>query len=686
MRLRARASRPPPGRRTRSSTRSSPTASATAARTTTRTTGDVRYDDPVVKLGWGVLPEGYCRDYADADATTCPARFGGTERREQPHGRDYMGGDLKGVDQKLDYLKALGVNAIYFNPIFDAGSNHSLRHAGLHEGRPVLRHPEGLGEPRQARDATRDPDHPRRRVQPHVLGQPVLRPLPPLRDGRRLRVGDLAVPQLVRVPPRSARATARASRHRRRDSARYDGWFGFDSIPVLNKADVERVVRQYFLTGAGRDRQALAPGRRRRLAAWTCSGDASFPDGYWETFREVVKATEARRADRSARRWQKDSTLLRMLRGDRLDTTMNYRFRDAVIGFLAPGAFDCKGFADSGHVIPAVGVPRPARLASARTTRTRPTTRAMNLLDSHDTERLLWTLTPGAETRAAREQNAANVAAGKQRVRLASLIQFTMPGAPTVYYGDEVGRHRRRRPGRPAHVPVGRPGRHARHRRSSPTTRRWPRCGATSRCLRDGRLRGPPRRRRRRHRGVRPQDRLAGGDRRRQPQRRRRRRWTSRSPAGCRDGVALTRRYRWAPAARRPHRPRPARSRSRCRRAARSSLASGTVDLTGPAAPCLTLGTEGNGELAVVLERGRRAPPRTTSTAARSRAAATCKANGAPVTGTAFTDHRPAATRRRRTSSSGDRRRRQRERAVQRGPRPARTTRSAGRTSSGRRR
>ena len=63
----------------------------------------------------------------------------------------------------------------------------------------------------------------------------------------------------------------------------------------------------------------------------------------------------------------------------------------------------------------------------------------MNLLDSHDTERLLWTLTPGQDTTADKEANAANVAAGKQRVRLASLIQYTMPGAPTVYYGDEVG-------------------------------------------------------------------------------------------------------------------------------------------------------------------------------------------------------------------------------------------------------
>jgi len=63
----------------------------------------------------------------------------------------------------------------------------------------------------------------------------------------------------------------------------------------------------------------------------------------------------------------------------------------------------------------------------------------MNLLDSHDTERLRWTLTPGVETTANKEQDAANVSQGKLRQQLASLIQFTVPGAPTVFYGDEVG-------------------------------------------------------------------------------------------------------------------------------------------------------------------------------------------------------------------------------------------------------
>ena len=49
----------------------------------------------------------------------------------------------------------------------------------------------------------------------------------------------------------------------------------------------------------------------------------------------------------------------------------------------------------------------------------------MSLLDSHDTERLLWTLTDGADDKA--------------RLRMAALIQFTQAGMPTVYDGDEVG-------------------------------------------------------------------------------------------------------------------------------------------------------------------------------------------------------------------------------------------------------
>ena len=76
---------------------------------------------------------------------------------------------------------------------------------------------------------------------------------------------------------------------------------------------------------------------------------------------------------------------------------MNYRLRDAVIGLLTPGNFDSKGFGDSGRII------APSEFASRMESIREDYPDAayyslMNLLDSHDTERLLWTLTPGEET------------------------------------------------------------------------------------------------------------------------------------------------------------------------------------------------------------------------------------------------------------------------------------------------
>jgi glycosidase/fibronectin type 3 domain-containing protein len=401
-------------------------------------TGDVRYDDPVLKLPWGTLPEGFCRNYSDGN-TNCPWRFDTTPpadspTKEQPRGRDYFGGDLKGVDQNLDYLKSLGVNTLYFNPIFDAGSNHSYDTQDYTRIDPyfgtqkdwenLVKHAGQLGI-RIVLDG----------VFNHMSSDS------PFFDRYHHYETDGACESLVSpyrawftfhdVPAGTGTCVGSAGP----DSATYDGWFGFDSIPVINKS--LPAVQEYFLTGSDSiSKYWLDQG----AGGWRMdvSGDPSFPPGYWGTFRQVTKSTRPD-ALLISETWQKDSTLLRMLRGDRLDTTMNYRLRDAVIGLLAPQAFDSKGFADSGRII------RPsefaARLESVREDYPDAAYYSlMNLLDSHDTERLRWTLTPSQfETTADKELNAANVAEGKLRQQLASVIQFTVPGAPTVFYGDEVG-------------------------------------------------------------------------------------------------------------------------------------------------------------------------------------------------------------------------------------------------------
>ncbi len=400
-------------------------------------TGDVRYDDPVLKLPWGTLPEGYCRNYADG-ATNCPWRFepnppASSPTKEQPRGRDYMGGDLKGVDQQLDYLQSLGVTAIYFNPIFDSGSNHGYDTQDYYKIDPYF------GTQKDWENLVKHADE----LGIRIILDGVFNHLSsdsPFFD-RYHHYNTVGACEDVNSPYRAwftfhdaAPGTGTCVGSAGPNSATYDGWFGFDSIPVLTKSNPQ--VQAYFLTNPDSvSRHWLDAG----ASAWRLDvmGDSSFPNGYWETFRQIAKG-EKSDALIIGELWQKDSTLLRFLRGDRADTTMDYRLRDAIVGLLAPSNFDSKGFADSGHPI------KPsefaARIASIREDYPDAAYYSlMNLVDSHDTERLLWTLTPGVETTASKELNAANVAEGKQRLKLASLIQFTMPGAPTIYYGDEVG-------------------------------------------------------------------------------------------------------------------------------------------------------------------------------------------------------------------------------------------------------
>jgi glycosidase len=397
-------------------------------------TGDIRYADPVLALPWNTLPEGFCHNYADG---SCPWRFGtppvGSPDKEASRGRDYMGGDLNGVDQSLEYLKALGVNTIYFNPIFDAGSNHS------YDTQDYLKIDPYFGTEKDWESLVRHADRLDMRIVldgvfNHMSSDSAL--FDRYHHYKTVGACESLTSQyrswftFHEVPAGTGTCVGSAGAN----SASYDGWFGFDSIPVLNKSNP--AVQAYFLTGKNSvARTWLDDG----ASGWRLDvmGDASFPNGYWESFRKVVKKTDSR-AVIIGELWQKDSTLLRFLRGDRADTTMNYRLRDAVVGLLAPGNFDSKGFADSGR--PLNPSEFAARLSSIREDYPDAAFFSlMNLVDSHDTERLLWTLTPGLDTRAEKEQNAANLAAGKLRQRLASLIQFSLPGAPTIYYGDEVG-------------------------------------------------------------------------------------------------------------------------------------------------------------------------------------------------------------------------------------------------------
>ncbi|MGA4508835.1 alpha-amylase family glycosyl hydrolase [Propionibacteriaceae bacterium G1746] len=396
--------------------------------------GDTRYDDPVLKLAWGTQPEGYCRNYAGATTSTCPWRYPpvptwGQDQKETPRGRDYFGGDLKGVDQQLPYLQQLGVTTLYFNPIFDAGSNHSYDTQDYYRIDPyfgtqkdydnLIKHARALGI-RVILDG----------VFNHMSSDS------PMFDryGHYPTVGacesvDSPYRKWFTFQPQAGGPCAGPGGP---NTMNYEAWFGFDSIPVLTKSLPQ--VQEYFLTSTD---SVAKHWLRSGASGWRMdvSTDASFPNGYWQTFREVVKGTNPE-ALTISEAWQKNSETLRQLRGDQLDTTMNYRLRDAVIGLLAPQPFDAKGFPDSGYQL------SPSqflnRLSSVREDYPDAAYYSLlNILDSHDTERILWSLTPGAY--GPERDAAAAKAAGTKRLALATLIQFTQAGMPTIYYGDEVG-------------------------------------------------------------------------------------------------------------------------------------------------------------------------------------------------------------------------------------------------------
>ena len=136
----------------------------------------------------------------------------------------------------------------------------------------------------------------------------------------------------------------------------------------------------------------------------------------------------------------------RYLLGGQLDTVMNYPFRDAILGFLLGS--DPRNFAETVESIVENYPPQCLRLL-------------MNHIGTHDTERVLTVLggepagNRGREWQAAQHLSPEQWETGMKRLRLASLMQYLLPGVPCLYYGDEAGMEGYRDPFNRACYPWG---------------------------------------------------------------------------------------------------------------------------------------------------------------------------------------------------------------------------------------
>lgn len=381
--------------------------------------------DQLVKMVWDSLPEGHCRGYVNP-ATPCT---------ESPRGRDFFGGDLQGVLDKLDYLQSLGVTVIYFNPIFDAGSNHGYDTRNYLNIQPFFGTNadfETLAAAAEARGIKIVLDG----VFNHVSSDS------PYFDRYHHYDDVVGACESLTSPYRSwfyftqtTPGSGKCAGILGANSANYDSWWGFDSIPVMNKSNAG--VQNLLLYGTPTEDPVASYWLAEGASGWRLDvmNDSTFPADFWMNFRDVVKSQDPQ-AVIIGELWKKGD-VLPMVLGDTADTAMNYRFRNAVQGLL--GTVDNKGFPDDGQS------DQPPSLFAKKMISIREDYpdaayyTLMNLLTTHDTERILWGMTPGEDNREDKEFNAANLATGIQRLKLAAVIQMTVPGAPTIYYGDEIG-------------------------------------------------------------------------------------------------------------------------------------------------------------------------------------------------------------------------------------------------------
>ncbi|MCB0877596.1 MAG: glycoside hydrolase family 13 protein [Thermoleophilia bacterium] len=303
-----------------------------------------------------------------------------------------QGGDLDGVAKRMGYLTELGVNALYFNPIFEAPSNHKYNTASYERIAPDFG-----GRPAYDRMVESAKSHGMKIILDGVFNH-VSHQHDWFKDvrenGPKSKYWD-------RFSVRNWPITYKRDKEGVLRSDDYESWWGYATLPVLKTDDPE--VRDYFLTG--KDAIIKKWVREGKIDGWRMdvADDSNFSADYWRTARKELKSVNPD-AYMVAENWKDASA---MLQGDQFDGAMNYQyFTWPSVDFFAKKSVTADDFVNRLKN----GYSREAKHGM------------FNILDSHDTERFI--------TQAGGDW---------YRQRPAAIFQMTYIGAPVVYYGDEIG-------------------------------------------------------------------------------------------------------------------------------------------------------------------------------------------------------------------------------------------------------
>lgn len=306
----------------------------------------------------------------------------GAPPEHPPLGRDFFGGDLRGVIQKLDYIAELGVDLIYFTPIFDAPTNHRYDAIDYFKIDPMLGTLDDFRE---------------------LIREAHARDLKVMLDAVFNHCSSDSVYFDITNKFGSGAYSSKTSPYYRwfdfqEHPTKYRGWIGLGFMPEFVECPE---VEEFFCGENGVTAYWLQEG----IDGWRCDVAFDNSDEFWRRFRRRVEKTK-RGAYTVSELWI-DST--HYLLGDTFNATMNYRFAWAARGFLAEDKLTPTEL-DDRLMTWQRDTPPPALKAQ------------MNLVDSHDTDRIL------------------HVCRGDlRRVKQVLAFQLSYPGAPMIYYGGETG-------------------------------------------------------------------------------------------------------------------------------------------------------------------------------------------------------------------------------------------------------
>lgn len=327
---------------------------------------------------------------------------------------DYFGGDLPGITEKLDYLQKLGITCIYLNPIFEAHANHRYNTADYEKIDPLLGTEADLRK---------------------LCNEAALRGIHVLLDGVFNHTGSDS--RYFNANERYHELGAAQSKNSPYADwfdftdwpTHYASWWGFRTLPAIRHNSES--FRRYITAEGGISDRWMQCGVR----GWRLDVVDELSDELLDALRIAVK-----RADPNGlllgEVWEDASNKIsyehrrRYLLGKQLDSVMNYPFRTAILHYI--NRQNAALLTETVETVLEHYPPQVIRLL-------------MNPLGTHDTERILTALSGEPANGRSRYWQAQQVLNAEQRriglckLRLATAVQYCLPGVPSVYYGDEAG-------------------------------------------------------------------------------------------------------------------------------------------------------------------------------------------------------------------------------------------------------